>query len=145
MGVQMRWRAALLGVLIAFSAQGAFAASKLIYRIDSAAASVQHGILVVTASGAVQSGGWTNPLLILRRVPEADTLEVDFSATPPRSKRTVIQATLPVKATVKTALPHDGAVQVKLNSQTNSVTVPIVLPRHAASATTLLRPVRFAR
>jgi hypothetical protein len=141
----MRWRMAFACVAIVLTAQGALAASKLIYRIDSATAYVEHGKLVVTASGAVKSGGWTRPVLRLHAPLEADTLVLDFSATPPRSKRVVVQAILPITVTLKAAPPHDGTVQVKLVSETNSVIVPITFARHAASATTLLRPVRFAR
>jgi hypothetical protein len=124
-------------------AQGALAAPKLVYRVDSATAQIENGRLVVTASGAVKSGGWTRPVLRLHGSPQADTLVMDFAATPPRSKRVVVQAILPITVTLKAAPPHDGTVQVKLVSQTNSVTVPIV--RHATAATTPLRPARVAR
>ena len=140
----MTWRVALACVAFALMAQTALAAPALVYRIDSATARIEHGRLCVAAKGAVKSGGWTRPVLRFR-AQQADSLVLDFSATPPRSKRVVIQASLPIAATLRTAPPHDGTLQVKLVSQTNSVTVPIVLSPQAASATTLLRPVRLAQ
>jgi hypothetical protein len=91
------------------------------------------------------------PLLRVREASarEAATLEVEFVATPPRHRAAVAHAILPVSARLAALLPHTGVVQVKIVSQTNSVTVPITRLSsrngrpYAASATT--RPARLAR
>lgn len=124
----MRGRAALICFLIAFAASSACAASpKLVYRIDSVTATIVNNRLVIDATGAVRSGGWAKPTLRLHEVavPEARTLDVDFVATPPRHRAVVVQAILPVSTKLKTHLPHYGVAEVKIVSETNSVTVPI--------------------
>ena len=142
----MRGRAAFIAFLIVLAAGAAGAApTRPVYRIDSATAWVVHRQLVVTAWGAVRTGGWTAPQLRLRGgyAPEAGTLDVDLVATPPHRGHAVAQATLPVEATLTTRLPRTGVVRVKIVSETNSV-IAAIKP-YAASATTLLRPVRLAR
>lgn len=147
----MHWRAALVCMVFAFSSAGANAAPKLVYRIDGATAKIAHGRLIVVAHGAVQSGGWTRPALFVRRAGGADTLDLDFAATPPRSVKTVVQATLPITARLDAPVPRGGALQVKLYSQTNSVVVAVTQQAQrapadqAASATTRFRPLRLAR
>ena len=124
----MHGRATFVAFLTVIMTGAAVAAPvKLVYRIDHATAKIEKGRLVISADGAVRTGGWKKPCLRLREVtvPEANTLEVEFLATPPRAKHAVAQAIMPVKATFKTGLPHYGAIQVKVESETNSVTVPI--------------------
>jgi hypothetical protein len=124
----MRARAAFICFLIALTASAAMAASpKLVYRIDRATATIVDNRLVVMVMGAVRSGGWAKPKLRLHEVivPEARTLEIDFVATPPRRAAVVVQAILPVSVKLKTRLPHYGVAEVKIVSETNSVTVPI--------------------
>jgi len=78
-------------------ASPALAADKRVLRIDSLIASQKKGVITLTAKGAVQSGGWTNPRLhIVRR--DGRTLTVEFLATPPPSGMTVIDAVVPVSA-----------------------------------------------
>lgn len=128
MSAMRRFATAILFALAAFSAAPASAAGgKLIYKVDQATAVVEDRKLVITAKGAVRSGGWERPYLRVKSVwvPESDTLVVEFLASPPSSRAMVIQAILPVEATVTAPLPHYGAVQVKIVSETNSVTVPI--------------------
>jgi hypothetical protein len=148
----MRARAAFVIFLIALATGVAVAApAKLVYRIDLATAMIARNNVVITARGAVSTGGWMKPLLRVREtsVREAATLEVEFVATPPRHRAAVAHAILPVSARLAARLPHYGVVQVKIVSQTNSVTVPITrlssrngLP-YAASATARLA--RLAR
>ena len=148
----MRARAAFALILIALASGVAVAApATLVYRIDRATATVAHNRLVVSARGAVSTGGWQKPLLRLRETSsgETTTLEAEFVATPPRYRATVAHAILPVSARLAAPLPRYGVVQVKIVSQTNSVTVPITRLSgrndrpYAASATT--RPARLAR
>jgi hypothetical protein len=100
---------------------------KPVYKVDSASAKIVNQHLVISAQGAVRTGGWENPHLHVKEVyvPEADTLVVEFLATPPSKKDVVIQMVVPVSATVTTGVPHDAMTQVKIVSETNSVTVPI--------------------
>ena len=124
----MHVRAAFVLILIAMATGVAVAASaKLDYRIDRATATVAHNRLVISARGAVSTGGWMKPLLRLREAfgGEAATLEVEFVATPPRHRAAVAQAILPVSARLAARLPHTGVVQVKIVSQTNVVTIPV--------------------
>lgn len=124
----MRGRVALVAFLTVMMAGAAVAApGTRVYRIDHATVKIEKHRLVISADGAVRTGGWAKPRLRLRDVaaPEADTMEVDFLATPPPTKHAVAQSILPVKATLKTGLPHYGTVQVKVVSETNSVIVPI--------------------
>jgi hypothetical protein len=103
------------------------ARTKPVYKVDSASAHVAGRKLVISAKGAVRTGGWENPRLRARaqRVAETDTLVVDFVASPPRRNAAVIQAILPVSATVTVRLPRYATVQVKIVAETNSITVPI--------------------
>ena len=150
----MRARAAFVFFLAALATGVAVAApAKLVYRIDRAAAAIENNRLVIVARGAVSTGGWMNPRLRLRETSgqEANTLEVEFVATPPRRRAAVAQAILPVSARIKARRPYYGVVQVKVVSQTNIVTVPITHLSsrngngYAASATTRFRPVFLAR
>ena len=108
-------------------ARAAAADTALIYRVDSARASIVRNHLVISANGAVNSGGWTRPELVIRRpsVPEARTIHVEFVARPPASRETVIRALLPVSARRSAELPRYGAKEVKVIAATNSVTIPI--------------------
>jgi hypothetical protein len=119
--------AAALSLLAAATATGAGAAAKLIYKVDRVTATTVGNHLVVAATGAVNSGGWTAPRLHLKEfhIPESDTEVIEFLATPPRGNEVVIQALLPVSVTEKFPLPHYATVQVKVVAESNSVTAPI--------------------
>ncbi|MBU6297444.1 MAG: hypothetical protein KGJ79_06330 [Alphaproteobacteria bacterium] len=129
----MRVCAAFVGFLIVVAA-GAYGATatKLVYRVDRATATIDDRHLVITARGAVPTGGWAKPELRVRvsSVPEAKTLEVYFMAKPPQPGAAVIQAIVPLRARVSRRLPRYGIAEVKVVSQTNSVTVPITLVRN---------------
>lgn len=101
--------------------------AKLIYRIDSATAKIEKRHLVISAQGAVNSGGWNNPHLRLKEivVPETNTLQVIFVAIPPSREKTVVQALLPVNASKVTTLPRYGAKEIRIVAETNSIVVPI--------------------
>ena len=98
-----------------------------IFRVDEARAVIVNRHLVISANGAVKSGGWGTPRLWVRppTAPEADTLEVEFVARPPRPRAAVVQALLPVAAFKRARLPNYGTVRVKIIAETNTVTVPI--------------------
>ncbi len=113
--------------LAAVAATAAQAAPTLIYRIDRVSAAIIRNHLVVSAMGAVQSGGWVLPRLHLKEfhIPESDSEVVEFLATPPPAGSVVIQALLPIEATAVFPLPHYAVTQVKVLSQSNAVTAPI--------------------
>lgn len=118
--------AAVLG-LVAATATAAPTTPKLIYKVDAVTVKTLGKNIVVTATGAVNSGGWTLPHLRARdvRKPESDTAIVDFLATSPPAGAVVVQALVPVSATAQFPLPHYGTVQVQVVAETNSVTAPL--------------------
>ncbi len=113
--------------LAAATATPSAAMPKLVYRVDSVIAKTVRNHLVVTAKGAVISGGWTRPRLHLNpiHIPESAVETIEFQATPPLDNAVVIQALLPISATAVFPLPHYGTVKVTVITQTNSVTAPI--------------------
>jgi hypothetical protein len=98
-----------------------------VFRVDDAKATIVNRHLVISASGAVRSGGWDRPRLWVRQpaASEASTLVVEFVARPPGRREAVVQALLPVVALKRARLPNYGTVRVKIIAETNSVTVPI--------------------
>jgi hypothetical protein len=113
--------------LVAATATTPAPAPILIQQVDTVSVSVEHNLLVVTAKGAVNSGGWTLPHLQRRpaHIAEADTDEFEFLATPPPANSAVVQALIPVSVSSHFSLPRYGTVQVKVVAQSNSVTVPL--------------------
>lgn len=101
----------------------------LIYKVDSASAHVTGRKLTISAQGAVSTGGWQNPHLraLPQHEPETDTLVVQFVATPPPKNVAVIQALLPVSATVTIRLPRYATTKVKVVAKTNTVTTAITV------------------
>ncbi len=125
--MRARTFAGAIFALAAATATAQAAAPQPVYRVDSVTAKILRGRLVVTASGAVSSGGWSKPRLHLEtaHTPEAPEEVIEFQASPPMDNAVVIQALLPVTTTAVFPLPHYGTVRVKVTSQTNSVTAPI--------------------
>lgn len=115
------------GLMSSTPVDAAAARAQLIYKVDHVTASIQGRKLIVTASGAVNSGGWENPKLHIKeiRIPESAALDIEFLATPPPKDAVVIQALLPVNATLTAPLPPYGTTEVKVEAQSNSVTAPI--------------------
>ena len=128
--------AAALLALAAATAPTQAAAPALVFKVDRVTAAIVRIHLVVTAMGAVSSGGWTMPRLHLRefRIPESDTELIEFLATPPLPGAVVIQALLPMSVTAVFPLPHYAVTQVKVVSQSNSVTAPIAVQERRASS-----------
>lgn len=100
---------------------------KPIYKVDSVAASVHGDRLTIIAAGAVSTGGWSRARLRLKpgHKPETDTLEFQFVATPPAPDAMVIQALIPVSATLSINLPPYGVTQIKIDAETNSANAEI--------------------
>ncbi|MEI9993851.1 MAG: hypothetical protein WDM91_04595 [Rhizomicrobium sp.] len=122
--------------LAAATATAAEAAPKLIYKVDKVTAAIIRGRLVVSASGAVNSGGWSLPRLHHKevRTPESDTETFEFLATPPPTGTVVIQALLPIQMTAVFPLPRYATLQVKVVSESNAVVAPIVTAPPAPAA-----------
>jgi len=116
--------AAAAAILLCHSAM---AASSMIYRVDSASAVIVRNHLVISANGAVDSGGWSKPALLIEKpsASEAKTLKAKFVAKPPASHETVVQALLPIRVRKVTSLPRYGTVEVQITAATNSVMVQI--------------------
>ena len=125
--MRRQFAAFALFALAAATATVASAASQPIYRVDSVTAKTVRGRLVVPASGAVPSGGWTRPRLHLDpvHIPETEDEAIQFLASPPLGNAVVIQALLPISTTAVFPLPRYGTVRIKVVSQTNAVTAPI--------------------
>ncbi len=119
-------RLAFALALAAVTATAAHGDPKPVARVDTVTAGILNNRLVVSASGAVASGGWTQPRLHLEpRQPGSDTDVITFLATPPLADAVVIQALLPIVTTAVFPLPRTGTVQVKVVSESNAVTAPI--------------------
>lgn len=114
--------------LLAVAGSGVAAAAGLrpIFKVDSAAVSIKGEQMTIIASGAVSTGGWDKPRLRAKpHKPEAAELDFEFVAVPPPSDETVIQALVPVTATLTTHLPPYGVTQIRVDAQTNSTTAEI--------------------
>jgi len=97
-----------------------------VFRVDGVSASIQDRKLVVHADGAVSSGGWRHPRLIIKpSAQEASVLEMDFVADPPQPNHVFVQELLPIGADLSTDLPKAGTLAVSVASQTNEVTAQI--------------------
>ncbi|MDE2184423.1 MAG: hypothetical protein KGJ78_15500 [Alphaproteobacteria bacterium] len=128
----MRAHAAIACLLISFTAAST-ASPKLIYRVDEATAEIVGHHLMIVAKGAVRTGGWERPRLTLRDSPGLEVHEVtaDFMATPPRNEAVVAQSVLPVTVRLRARLPRYAVTQVKVVSETNSVTAQIIVRQPA--------------
>ncbi|HEV2649897.1 MAG TPA: hypothetical protein VGU69_01455 [Rhizomicrobium sp.] len=118
-------------LLAAATATPATAEPKPVLKVDKVTAVIVNAHLVVTASGAVRTGGWTVPRLHMVNFhkPDGDTEIVQFLATPPLADAIVIQALVPIATTATFPLPPSTVTQVKVVSESNSVVAPIT-PSH---------------
>lgn len=112
---------------IGFAQAAAADPTRLIYRVDSASARIEGRHLVITANGAVRSGGWDKPRLLVLEASasEARTLAMQFVAHPPARGEVVVQSLLPVTARKVAKLPSDATAKVKIIAETNSLIVQI--------------------
>lgn len=122
----MRTLALATAAAILLSGQ-ALAGPKVIYRVDSASAVIVKNHLVITANGAVDSGGWSKPELIILKpsASEAKAVRTKFIAKPPASPESVVQALLPIHVRKVAPLPRYGAIEVEVTAATNSLIVQI--------------------
>jgi len=124
----MRVAAISLFFAIALAAAPA-SAQALVFRVDQVTATSEGGALTVKAMGAVRSGGWRHARLVLRNASAADpgTIDIDFVGKPPSNKKAVIQSIVPKTVRLKLRQPRSGAPSVRVNAETNSVTVPVAV------------------
>lgn len=101
------------------------AAEKLVYKTDSVIATISHGRIAITVKGAVPTGGWKKPRLKLARSPDPKTVVVDFVAQPPPANAVVLQALLPVAASLTVPLRRK-VVAVKVVADANEMTTQIL-------------------
>lgn len=122
---------ALLMAVPAPAMAGGHVRSVPIYKVDRVTAEITGHKLLISAAGAVRTGGWQNPLLRVKPQHAAETgiLEVEFLATPPAKDAAVIQALLPVSATITVGLPRYATTKVKILAESNDITVPIANAR----------------
>jgi len=100
----------------------ALAAEKRVLRIDGLIVSQKHGVILLQAKGAVQSGGWTKPRLHVMRA-NGRTMTVEFLASPPPPTMTVIDALVPVSAEAKV---RGRAASVRVLADQNEITSQVL-------------------
>ncbi|HWD28184.1 MAG TPA: hypothetical protein VG387_13520 [Rhizomicrobium sp.] len=119
--------AAIVLALAAATATASHATPKLIFRVDKVTAAIINRHLVVSVSGAVETGGWSQPRLHLEepRPTDVNTETIQFLAVPPAQDTVVIQALLPKTVTAVFPLPRTGITQVKVEAESNYLIAPI--------------------
>jgi hypothetical protein len=123
-------RQTILAAALAVLPFGAFAqspAATMVLKADNVTVTVtpKHR-LVIIATGAVRSGGWSNPQLrAAKRGDDPYTLVFDLVATPPPANAIVIEAIMPVQASETIAMPPSSITQIKVDSETGSATATI--------------------
>ena len=112
---------------ISFGHAAAADASRRVWRVDSASAIVAGGHLVISANGAVKSGGWDRPKLLVLEpsAQEARMLKVQFVARPPAPSEVVVQQLLPIAARKAVRLPGAATTKVEIVAETNSLIVEV--------------------
>jgi hypothetical protein len=93
----MKFLATSLAVLLL--ATPALAADRRVFRVDSLIATQKDGTMLVQAKGAVQTGGWTKAHLHVMHN-DGHTVTLEFLAAPPPPGMTVIDALVPVTASL---------------------------------------------
>jgi len=120
---------ALLVAGASLAAASSISPAKPVFRVDTATAKADPRTprqLVVEAQGAVRSGGWENARLRVKTSQKANTMMIVFVAIPPAPHAMVVQAVLPVKATVTVPMPDKGITEVQIAGETNTVTAKIL-------------------
>jgi hypothetical protein len=103
-------------------ASPALAGDKRVFRIDSLIATQKGGEITLQVRGAVQTGGWSKPRLHLVRN-DGRVMTVEFLATPPPPEMTVIEALVPVTATVQF---HGHVESVHVEADENEITSQVL-------------------
>ena len=116
----MKLFAAFLAALLL--ATPVLAADKRVFRVDSVIATQKDGTILVQAKGAVQTGGWTRPHLHVMHG-DGHTVTLEFLATAPPTGMTVIDALVPVTASL--ALKGRGA-SVHVLADENEITTQVL-------------------
>jgi hypothetical protein len=88
-----------IALIILFLAGPSLAADRRVFRIDSLIASQKGGTILVQAKGAVPTGGWTKAHLRLVHS-DGHTMTLEFLAAAPPPGMTVIDALVPVTASL---------------------------------------------
>jgi hypothetical protein len=109
------------GTMLASAAPG----ERRIYKLDSVIANVKGRTLTIQAKGAVQTGGWRKPRLHMLHSPDAHTVEVELLALPPPPEMTVIQALVPIEATLHVRTRRH-IVSVRAEAEANEVTAQVL-------------------
>lgn len=107
--------------LLAAAAPVLAAPSKPVYEVDTVDAAIRNGKLIVHVTGMVRSGGWENPKLLRVFKGKADTIVLRFVAAPPAPDVMVIEAILPVEATLELPAPRTNYTKVKVIAETNDL------------------------
>lgn len=116
--------AAILASTPAFAAPHK-AAAEPIFKVDTVSATADEGRLVITARGAVSSGGWTNPYLRQKNSKDAHVMAFEFVAVPPPPDAAVIQALVPIEARTTTSVPLARISEVRVDAASNEATIAI--------------------
>lgn len=122
--MQVNRRSMAIGFAAIFAIAPAIAAPhkatpEPIYKVDSVVTTSDAGKLVVTAHGAVKSGGWTNPHLRPKLSKDAHVMAFEFVAVPPPPDAAVIEALVPIEA--KTIAPRPAAriSEIRIDAESN--------------------------
>jgi hypothetical protein len=116
---------AILAIFVVLATAPA-TAEDLVYRVDTATAVISGKHMIVTAKGAVKTGGWERAHLVQKKGRGRGDIEIDFVATPPTDTATVVQALMPVRVRLVTRLPKSGVAAVRVNASTNTITAQII-------------------
>ncbi len=113
-----------------FMASPAFAAAHkpvqaVVYKVDSVTTSTESGKLVITAHGAVKTGGWTSPALRARSSKDARVMAFEFVAVPPPPDAAVIEALVPIEAKTIAPAPAARISAVRVTAETNDATADL--------------------
>jgi hypothetical protein len=100
----------------------ALAADKRVFRIDSLIATQKNGTILVQARGAVQTGGWTKPHLHVMHS-DGHTVTLEFLAAAPPPGMTVIEALVPVTASL---VLKSRAASVHVQADENEITSQVL-------------------
>jgi len=114
----------LAAMLLAAASGPALAHGKLVMKVDSVSAAMERHALVIVAKGAVRSGGWDDPRLRIGGT-GGGVLTVRFVATPPARDETVIQAVVPVSATLRAQIRPGSIQRIKVIAESNDMSVSV--------------------
>jgi hypothetical protein len=94
-----------------------------VYKVDSVIATLRDHALTIRAKGAVQTGGWRKPRLRVMRGNEPRVVVVEMLAEPPPPGMTVIEALVPVTASL---VLKSRAASVHVQADENEITSQVL-------------------